>query len=184
MIHFPEKLRGKFTWPACAERLPRILSMETCERILAGIAALILLNPALASAQVPSEHYQWRNVAIGGGGFVTGLVFHPREENLLYARTDVGGAYRWDAAARRWIPLTDWVQGIDFTGIESLAVDPSDANRVYLAAGIYRWTRAAILRSDNRGRTWKVTEVPFKMGGNELGRFNGERLAVDPNDGE
>lgn len=132
----------------------------------------------------PAQPYLWRNVVIGGGGFVTGLLAHPGASGLVYARTDVGGAYRWDAASRKWIPLTDWLRGIDFTGIESFAVDPSDTNRIYLAAGIYRQTRAAILRSADRGQTWQVTQVPFKMGGNELGRFNGERLAVDPEDGK
>src|SRR5208283_4906558 len=61
--------------------------------------------------------------------------------------------------------------------------DPSDPDRVYLAAGIYSRGKAAILRSADQGRTWQQTEVRFKMGGNEAGRFNGERLAVDPNDG-
>jgi len=136
-----------------------------------------------AEGALPAPQYQWRNVAIGGGGFVTGLVMHPQVKGLFYARTDVGGAYRWEATARRWVPLTDSFGEMDFTGIESLALDPNDANRVYLAAGIYESTRAAIFRSDDRGRTWQRTDVPFKMGGNEEGRFNGERLAVNPRDG-
>ncbi len=128
----------------------------------------------------PTRQYAWRNVVIGGGGFVTGVLFHPAEKDLVYARTDVGGAYRSTDSGKHWMPLTDWIQGIDFTGIESFAIDPSDTNRIYLAAGIYSNTRAAILSSDDQGRTWQQTEVPFKMGGNESGRFNGERLAVDP----
>jgi photosystem II stability/assembly factor-like uncharacterized protein len=153
--------------------------------IASAVIAPILLNPAaIPSQSVDSQPYVWRNVTIGGGGFVTGLLFHPREKNLLYARTDVGGAYRSDDAGKHWIPITDWIGGIDFTGIESFAVDPMDANRIYLAAGIYSQTRAAILRSNDRGRTWQKTEVPFKMGGNEAGRFNGERLAVDPHVGK
>src|SRR5580704_2138831 len=78
--------------------------------------------------------YVWRNVVMGGGGFVTGIITHPTQKDLMYARTDVGGAYRWDNAAKRWIPLTDWLGPADndFMGIESIAVDPSDANRVYL----------------------------------------------------
>ncbi|HEY1661586.1 MAG TPA: sialidase family protein [Verrucomicrobiae bacterium] len=138
----------------------------------------------LARETVADTSYQWRNVAIDGGGFVTGLIMHPGVKDLLYARTDVGGAYRWDATARCWIPLTDSFGGMDFTGIESLALDPNDTNRVYLAAGIYESTRAAIFRSDDQGRTWQETDVAFKMGGNESGRFNGERLAVDPEDGK
>jgi photosystem II stability/assembly factor-like uncharacterized protein len=132
--------------------------------------------------------YRWNNVAIGGGGFVTGLTFHPAEKGLAYARTDVGGAYRWDLAGKRWVALIDWigVEDVNLTGIESLAIDPSDPERVYLAAGTYtnpRVGNGAILRSQDRGRTFLRTDLPFKLGGNELSRGNGERLVVDPNDG-
>lgn len=133
----------------------------------------------------PSQAYVWRNVTMGGGGFVAGIVVHPGATNLMYARTDVGGAYRWDDAAQQWIPLTDWLGAADnnLMGIESIALDPNDPQRVYLAAGTYGGGDAAILRSADQGRTFQRTDVPFKMGGNESGRFNGERLAVDPNDG-
>jgi len=152
-------------------------------------AGFFLFSWALA-AETPSnapasEAYVWRSVAMGGGGFVDGLVFHPTAPDLLYARTDVGGAYRWDASARSWVPLTDWLSPAEnnFTGIESIGLDPSDPARVYLAAGTYRGGDAAILRSGDRGNTFQVSKVPFKMGGNEDGRSNGERLAVDPNSG-
>ncbi len=141
-----------------------------------------------APGRVASEPYRWRSVVIVGGGFVTGIITHPTQRGLIYARTDVGGAYRRDPHARAWVPITDMIGMSDWhlTGIESLAVDPSKPNRVYLAAGIYtnpRVANGAILRSENRGRTWLRADMPFKMGGNEAGRANGERLAVDPNDG-
>ncbi|HYA79077.1 MAG TPA: xyloglucanase [Candidatus Nitrosopolaris sp.] len=148
---------------------------------LSGFHELTAADPA----RVPSEPYVWRNVVIGGGGFVDGIVFHPMEKDLVYARTDVGGAYRWDAKAGEWVPLNDWLSPSqnNYTGIESIALDPSDPNRVYLAAGTYTQGEAAILSSDDQGRTFKITPVAFKMGGNADGRSNGERLAVDPNDG-
>ncbi|HTR41264.1 MAG TPA: hypothetical protein VMH87_06575 [Pseudomonadales bacterium] len=156
-------------------------------RITKKIAVIVTLCVvclrSLAVDTSTSEPYQWRNVVIGGGGFVTGLITHPRAKNLIYARTDVGGAYRWDENSQRWIPITDSFGLEDFTGIESLALDPNDTNRIYLAAGIYEFTRSAIFRSDDRGRTWQRADVPFKMGGNETGRFNGERLVVSPTDG-
>ena len=132
--------------------------------------------------------YVWKHVPIGGGGFVSGLVFHPKARGLLYARTDIGGAYRWEEQARHWVALTDWLGRDDenLKGIESIAVDPADPERVYLAAGTYTHERAgnaAILRSNDRARSFARTDLPFKLGGNELGRGNGERLAVDPNDG-
>ena len=107
-------------------------------------------------------------------------VFHPNERGLAYARTDVGGAYRWDDEAQRWIAMTDWIGAEDenLIGIESLAIDPSDPERVYLAAGTYtnpKVGNGAILRSSDRGRTFQRTDLPFKLGGNEMGRGNGER---------
>jgi BNR/Asp-box repeat len=162
--------------------------MRPGKQLMAGAAVLVLLcGHTTMEAQPPAvEPYSWHNVVIGGGGFVTGIVFHPRQKGLIYARTDVGGAYRWDDIASRWIPLTDWMGAADvnLTGIESIAVDPSDPNRVYLAAGTYTREPAAILRSDDQGRTFQQTDVPFKMGANETGRFNGERLAVDPDQGQ
>ena len=152
--------------------------------LFAAVVLSMSIPSGIGAPSVTAEPYVWRNVTIRGGGFVTGLLFHPREKNLVYARTDVGGAYRSEDSGRNWVPITDWIGGMDLTGIESFAVDPSDANRIYLAAGTYSGTRAAILRSADRGRTWQQTEVPFKMGGNEAGRFNGERLAVDPHVGK
>ncbi|MFD5713028.1 RICIN domain-containing protein [Streptomyces pharetrae] len=131
--------------------------------------------------------YVWNNAQVVGGGYVTGLVFNPRERGLLYARTDMGGAYRWDAAAEQWIPLTDWVGEKDWNllGIDSLATDPADPDRLYLAAGTYTngWAgHAELLRSTDRGRTFQRTALPFKLGANEHGRGAGERLAINPAD--
>ena len=70
------------------------------------LVVFLLMSSAAHAADAP---YTWNSVTIGGGGFVTGLVFHPKEKGLAYARTDVGGAYRWDVAANRWEPLTDWI---------------------------------------------------------------------------
>jgi photosystem II stability/assembly factor-like uncharacterized protein len=155
---------------------------EPVMKTIAIIVALCGICIKSPGDSVLSQSYQWHNAVIGGGGFVTGLVAHPQAKDLIYARTDVGGAYRWDENSRRWIPITDSF-AVDFTGIESLALDPNDTNRVYLAAGIYESMRSAIFRSDNQGRTWQQADVPFKMGGNEAGRFNGERLVVSPFDG-
>ncbi|MEH0471630.1 RICIN domain-containing protein [Streptomyces sp. B21-097] len=129
--------------------------------------------------------YAWKNAQVVGGGYVTGLVFNAREKGLLYARTDMGGAYRWDTGAEQWIPLTDWVGEKDWNllGIDSLATDPADPDRLYLAAGTYtnEWAgNGALLRSTDRGRTFQRTGLPFKLGGNEPGRGAGERLVIDP----
>jgi photosystem II stability/assembly factor-like uncharacterized protein len=149
----------------------------------------VLLGAFLLSAESPHpEAYAWKSVQIVGGGFVDGIIFHPVTPGVRYARTDMGGAYRWDETAHQWQPMLDWVpyKDLNLMGVESIAVDRNDPKRVYLACGTYtnaRTPNGAILRSADGGRTFERTDVPFKFGGNEDGRGNGERMAVDPNDG-
>lgn len=147
--------------------------------LLALLGAALTCAPAIA--QAPATPYRWTNVKVGAGGYAPGIVFSPAERGLAYLRTDMGGAYRWDDRAKRWLPLQDANATSSFMGIESIAPDPRDPNVVYVAAGINAGQPAAILRSADRGRTWRTTQVPFAMGGNEDGRGMGERLAVDPN---
>ncbi|QBE65486.1 GDSL-type esterase/lipase family protein [Pseudoduganella lutea] len=130
--------------------------------------------------------YRWDSVAIGGGGFVPAVI-PTTEKGVVYARTDVGGAYRW--TNDRWMPLLDWVSEdqTGLLGVDSLAVDPRDPSKVYLLAGIayHNGGRSAILRSRDYGKTFAITDVTaqFKTHGNGAGRNNGERLAVDPGAG-
>jgi len=153
---------------------------------LPGAAGAATVTPsAAANPLAGTVAYSWKNVVILGGGFVSGIIFSPVEKDLVYARTDVGGVYRWNPADKSWLPLTDDIGGkAENLGIESLALDPTDANKVYMATGMYSQSWAgngAMLRSSDRGNTWQKTDMPIKMGGNEDGRSNGERLAVDPN---
>ncbi|MFJ4787133.1 1,4-beta-glucanase [Streptomyces sp. NPDC088794] len=165
--------------------------------VLGGAAAAVALtavplppqsaHAAGSSAAAPS--YRWRNAVIGGTGFVTGVLFHPSVRGLAYARTDIGGAYRWDERAARWTPLTDHLGWDDWNllGVEALAIDPLHPNRLYLAVGTYAQSWAgngAVLRSDDRGATWTRSDLTVKLGANEDGRGAGERLLVDPRDSD
>lgn len=169
-------------------------------RILTAVLALtagLLLGtpPALAAQAAPAngatalaaDTYTWHNARIDGGGFVPGIVFNRTEKNLAYARTDIGGAYRWQQSTKTWVPLLDSVGWDDWghTGVVSLASDAVDPDKVYAAVGTYTndWDPGdgAVLRSADRGASWQKTDLPFKLGGNMPGRGMGERLAVDPN---
>ena len=176
---------------ACKGREMKKAGLAVAGLLAATSVGIVAIGAPVAvpanAGKVARASYVWRNVEIVGGGFVPGMVFSPREAGLIYARTDIGGAYRWNTKTKRWIPITDifgpsqW----NFLGIESIAPDPTDANRVYMAVGTYTndWAgNGAILRSSDRGNTWQRTDMPFKIGGNESGRSMGERLAVDPND--
>lgn len=132
-----------------------------------------------------SNGYVWKNAPVGGGGFVTGIVTH-KTSGDRYCRTDVGGAYRWDAANNKWVQLLDWLNESEngFIGVEALALDPQNANNVYMLCGTSYINngRTAILKSTDKGNTFTYTDVTakFKAHGNGNGRGNGERLAVDP----
>ena len=122
----------------------------------------------------------------GGGGYVPGLVFHPTTANLLYARTDVGGAYRWNQATASWVAITDGLgfggAEAEYHGIESIAVDPNNDQIVYMAAGMYTSEgNGRLYISSDRGDHWTYVGLPFPLAGNSPGRAIGERLTVDPN---
>ncbi|WP_329261117.1 cellulose binding domain-containing protein [Streptomyces sp. NBC_01478] len=161
--------------------------------VLALAAGLLAGSPSALAASAPkatalaADTYTWHNARIDGGGFVPGIVFNRKEKNLAYARTDIGGAYRWQESTKTWTPLLDSVGWDEWghTGVVSLASDSVDPNKVYAAVGTYTnsWdpTNGAVLRSGDRGASWQKTDLPFKLGGNMPGRGMGERLAVDPN---
>jgi xyloglucan-specific exo-beta-1,4-glucanase len=148
--------------------------------IAVGVVTAALGVVFARAAVAQTGRYQWNNVTVGGGGFSPNIVFSPVEPGLAYLRTDIGGIYRYDRSQQRWIPLQDGMSEGNYFGVESVAPDPVNADVVYAAVGMYSSGPAAILRSDNRGTSWNVFPVPFRMGGNEDGRGVGERLAVDP----
>ena len=148
--------------------------------ILAGTTATASGGAAAVKAT------RWASVKFGGGGYVPGLIFHPTSPDVLYARTDVGGAYRWDPAASTWVAITDGF-GPDeggYHGSETMALDPNDDMRVYMSGGMYvkADNRARLYISTDRGDHWTHVDLPFPAGSNNQGRAIGERLMVDPND--
>jgi xyloglucan-specific exo-beta-1,4-glucanase len=148
---------------------------------------LLFVSGLLMSVNVFSQAtgYVWKHAPIGGGGFVTGIITH-KTSGDRYCRTDVGGAYRWDATNNKWVQLLDWLgdSQSDLYGVEALALDPQNANNVYMLCGTnYVGNgKSAILKSTDKGNTFTYTDLTntFKVHGNGDGRGNGERLAVDP----
>ena len=154
--------------------------------------ALLFTATTLLAGQAGAQNaagYVWDSVSIGGGGFVSAIIPSKTESGVVYARTDVGGAYRWDNSAQKWVSLLDWVSDTQngYLGVESLAVDPNNAARISMLVGIsyFNGGSSAILRSTDYGKTFSITDVSsqFKAHGNGMGRQNGERLAYDPGNG-
>ncbi|MGA2352842.1 MAG: hypothetical protein ABSF70_20590, partial [Terracidiphilus sp.] len=156
------------------------------------MCALVVITTIFGSAafgQANSAGYTWGNVNTGaGGGYIPNIIFNPSQQNLVYARTDIGGAYKLNTTTNLWVPLMDFTTWANWghLGVESLATDPVNPNNLYIMTGMYTnsWDplNAALLISNNQGTTFPTTvTMPFKAGGNMPGRNMGERLAIDPN---
>jgi len=146
-------------------------------------SSLVLASLSITSA---ADRYTWGNVAMEGGGFVSAIVPSHTQPGLVYARTDVGGAYRWDSTAGRWLPLMDAVSQLDvgLYGTEALALDPQDSRRVYILGGTSYFSggKTVVFRSNDYGATFDTVNVTSQIlaHGNGMGRQTGEKLAVDP----
>ncbi len=152
--------------------------------------------PALSAVPaVVDGAYTWRTMPVGAGGFVTGIVASSESTPTLYARTDVGGAYRWVPETKQWQQLLSAsslpeAHAGDPVSVDSIAAAPSNGSRVYLALGndgnpsetdeLERGGR--ILVSDDGGTTWRTGARRWFISGNQRFRVGSERLAVDPDD--
>lgn len=81
--------------------------------------------------------YEYRNLPIPGGGYVTGFVFHKNKPGVLYCRTDIGGTYRYDYDNRVWKSLIDHVNmhELDETFPAAVALIQTGLNAFLLQAG-------------------------------------------------
>jgi hypothetical protein len=150
------------------------------------LGVVLFLSVLAGGGMAWAQAYNWKPVVINGGGFVDGIVFHPNAPGLMYCRTDIGGAYRWNATNNSWTQLLNFVgypnnEG-SLMGVESIGLDPQDTNRLYLACGWMGGSNpSGIMISTNQGASFTVINSPFVMESNNDGRGNGERFGVDSN---
>jgi len=156
-------------------------------RTLLALCACAALTPAAPSvAENLTASYEWKPMKIGGGGWMVGLDISPTEKGLMYARTDVSGAYRWLPESGSWKQVVtessmpqQYVDYGQYGGVVSIVSAPKDPDIAYMAF------RGQIFRSTSRGDQWLPTTFETKnvaMDANDDGRQEGERLSVDPVD--
>lgn len=126
--------------------------------------------------------YRYKNAPIPGGGYVTGFCFHPKEPNVLYIRTDIGGTYRFDG--NRWHSLIDHVSGEDLALSYpiALALDPDNPDALYIMSGVNGAGFGIFSISRDRGEHFVNKTIPITVHGNLSGRGTGSRLVVDRKD--
>jgi hypothetical protein len=150
-----------------------------------SLKSLLFLLPlnGLAADAVP---YQWESVNLQGMGYVHGLAVHPGAAPAIWARTDVGGIYRFDGEDDRWTNLTDG-HPIGSDNVDAMAVNPLDPDQIFIAVGARRsgsYVGTGLWRSDDGGGSWQSSGLEeVAIDGNGPWRFLGERLAFDPNGG-
>ncbi|MCH5274437.1 MAG: endoglucanase [Lachnospiraceae bacterium] len=128
--------------------------------------------------------YTYRNLPIPGGGYVTGFLFSKRHTGLLYARTDIGGTYRYDYAANRWHNLISHVsmQNLSETYPAAISLDESNPDRLFIICGTHNGEDGIFAMSEDRGENFIYKPIPTPVHGNWAGRGTGYRLVVDEND--
>jgi len=157
---------------------------------LSSTACLFVAAFLCSPAAVTAAESVWKTVPIGGGGYVIGLVSDAGGDNI-YCRTDVGGAFRWDAPSAGWVSITDHIvpstaeNATNLMSIPAIAVDPNNAKQLYVAAGDSAHAKLhGIYSSSDQGATWTAINSKIIMEGNGQFRAVGERLAVDPNNSD
>lgn len=152
----------------------------------------------LAAASTANAAYTWNNVQSWGGGYIPGVTFNSAGQ--AYIRTDVGGAYKWNAGTETWIALNDGFSSDNDMGSMAFAVDQANDLNVYTTGGLYTalsWcSEASVFSSNDGGASWTrhtlnsqtvagtaASKVKAKtgsicLGGNDPGRGTGNRMAV------
>lgn len=171
--------------------------MKSLKRLAAGAAALCISLSAVAAASdsvnvdytaaAESVNMDWGAVKIGGGGFVSGIV---TGDEVMYARTDVGGAYKYNYDTMQWEQLMAFIKEADkgYLSVDAICIDPNDDNTVYMLCGCAYFSaeRTAIFKTTDGGKTWEEHDVTdlIKVHGNGNGRQCGEAIAVDPDNSD
>ena len=163
----------------------KIISVLTAAALLCtGIGTASISQPLTASAADSIESsMDWDTLNIAGGGFVSGII---TGDDQMYARTDVGGAYRYDYEQKKWVQLMGFLNEADrgFLSVDAMCVDPNDDDTLYLLCGCayFSGARTAIFRSRDAGETFEEIDVTdlIQVHGNGYGRQCGEAIAVDP----
>lgn len=148
-------------------------------------------NSASACAAVtpPQYGYNWRPVAIGGGGQVTGLDLHPNGITRI-ARMANYGTYLWNG--NRWqqlvtaqsLPAVDRTltsDGANAATVVDIKAARSDAQRLYMVFN------QRVYRSDNQGTRWSRTAaIPtptlYPTVNADRNTYDRDRIAIDPRD--
>ncbi len=108
------------------------------------------IGPApMRSSQIGSQR-------VNVSGRVTALAVDPRNSQMVYLGTAMGGVWKTTNGGTSWTPLTD---GLPSQAIGAIAIAPSNPNVVYVGTGeptlgLDNYYGVGLYKSDDGGRTW------------------------------
>jgi photosystem II stability/assembly factor-like uncharacterized protein len=107
------------------------------------------------------------------------LVVAPSDGNVLFAAEGIRGLYRSLDGGHSWVAVGEGLprNENDVTQVQSLAIDPTDANVVFVGTGYRSFNANGVYKSTDAGDTW----VPANQGMIDYGITT---LAVDPMDSQ
>jgi hypothetical protein len=167
------------------------------------VALFVLLN------NVYSKYSGWQYLNHESGGYVTEIIpvkytgqLPPSVNNqVLYARTDIGGVYRSSDNGQNWTIINNYFRKesnnsglvISDLSIQGLAVkdNGNGTETILIATGFYRddmHPTSCIFKSINSGQNWSITSsisiqspgILFQ-GNNFPVKIGGECITYDPN---
>ncbi len=167
-----------------ANKLRHSLALLSALALLGTSVPYSVLHVTAATADL-SNAMTWGTLRIGGGGFVSGIV---TGKQVMYARTDVGGAYKYDYDKEEWVQLLGFINDADrgLLSVDAMAIDPTDDNTVYFLCGCAYFSneKTVVFKTTDGGKTFREFDISdeIKVMGNGDGRQCGESIAVDPDD--
>jgi hypothetical protein len=184
-----------------------VLGGATAALLVAGENAESMARETFSAA--PSG---WKNLPLGGGGWVTGLDI--ANDASKVCKTDAYGAYYWNQASSTWEQVVNSVSmapvgvtgpigsfgnggaGVD-AGVWEIRIGPTNSSLVWMIYQIIGKPRHyQLYKSTDKAKTWSLPASPFVFvaddhfyaggciaNGNSA-RMTNEKLAIDPNNEE
>lgn len=142
----------------------------------------------IGSQMTATEKYEWKQVPIGGGGYMCGISFHPKVKGLMYARGDVEGLSRRKPDEKAWVQVTHSFSPEQFDlwgvgGCSGIGLIADKPNIVYAALGA-GWGKNGLYKSDDYGDSWTLLKQYYVSGNAKTGknsRMCTQPIGVDPN---
>lgn len=134
----------------------------------------------------------WQNLALGAGGFISGVDLHSDGTKII--RTDTSGAFLYNSGLSKWVCITNPVSLANtgdpsdialgsLNGVYEIRIAPTNSSRLYMMYGPST-NNVLVYRSDDKGTSWIRTALsPISVASanaNDGMRGDSPKMAIDP----